>query len=135
MKGLEGEQRITMNTSALETKISAFKLINIISENMEKSFAPYVETILPIMTANMNYQYSKKIRKYSLDTIMNILFAIGEPKNVTLLKSLIPAMTMMLQVAINRNDLKELKFLLKHIFLFIKTMNETNKINKNYLDQ
>ena len=25
MKGLEGEQRITMNTSALETKVTAFK--------------------------------------------------------------------------------------------------------------
>lgn len=28
MKGFEGDQRITMNTSALESKISAFKLIN-----------------------------------------------------------------------------------------------------------
>lgn len=38
MKGLEGEQRITMNTSALEGKMAAFKLINMISENMGKTF-------------------------------------------------------------------------------------------------
>jgi hypothetical protein len=96
MKGLEGEQRITMNTSALETKITAFKLINSIAENMEKSFAPYTEKILPIMTSNMNYQYSRVIRKYSLKTLMNILYAVGEPNNITLFKSIIPAMTLML---------------------------------------
>lgn len=28
MKGLEGNQRISMNTSALESKLSAFKLLN-----------------------------------------------------------------------------------------------------------
>lgn len=38
MKGLEGEQRITMNTSALESKISAFALIQETSANMGKAF-------------------------------------------------------------------------------------------------
>lgn len=44
-----------MNTSALESKISAFKLINMISESMGTSFAPYSEAMLPIMIENMNY--------------------------------------------------------------------------------
>jgi hypothetical protein len=48
-----------MNTSALESKMSAFKLIMMISENMGTSFAPYAETILPTMIENMNYQFSK----------------------------------------------------------------------------
>lgn len=43
MKGFEGEQRITMNTSALEGKVSAFKLLHQIADNMEKSFAPYCQ--------------------------------------------------------------------------------------------
>lgn len=55
MKGLEGNQRITMNTSALESKITAYKLIAMISESMGTAFAPYVDAILPIMIENMNY--------------------------------------------------------------------------------
>lgn len=59
MKGFEGNQRISMNTSALESKLSAFKLIALISESMGSSFAPYAEGILPIMIENINYQFSK----------------------------------------------------------------------------
>jgi len=84
MKGMEGNQRLTMNTSALESKISAFKLINMISESMGTSFAPYIQGLLPIMVSNMNYQYSKVIRKFSMKTMNNMLTAMGEPENVTL---------------------------------------------------
>lgn len=59
MKGFEGDQRISMNTSALESKISAFKFITMISESMGRAFAPYSETVLPIMVENMAYQFSK----------------------------------------------------------------------------
>jgi F0F1-type ATP synthase delta subunit len=84
MKGFEGNQRLTMNTSALESKVSAFKLINMISESMGTSFAPYVQNLLPIMVENMNYQYSKAIRKFSMKTLNNMLTAMGEPSNITL---------------------------------------------------
>ena len=69
MKGFEGEQRISMNTSALESKISAFKLINMIAQSMGKAFAPYCEAILPIMLENVSYQYSKIVRKQALKTL------------------------------------------------------------------
>jgi hypothetical protein len=49
LKGFEGDQRLSMNTHALESKIGAFKLINMISESMGTSFAPYSEPLLPIM--------------------------------------------------------------------------------------
>jgi len=84
MKGLEGSQRLSMNTSALESKMSAFKLINMISESMGTSFSPYVQGLLPIMVENMNYQYSKAIRKFSMKTLNNMLTAMGEPTNITL---------------------------------------------------
>jgi hypothetical protein len=66
LKGLEGEQKLSMNTSALESKIAAFKLINMIADSTGKSFAPYCEAILPIMVENIQYKFSKIIRKYSL---------------------------------------------------------------------
>lgn len=55
VKGFEGDQRLSMNTNALESKIGAFKLITMISENAGKSFLPYCETIMPIAIENMTY--------------------------------------------------------------------------------
>lgn len=82
LKGFEGDQRLSMNTHALESKIGAFKLINMISESMGQSFAPYSEALLPIMISNMTYKFSKAIRKFSMKTINNILTAVGEPQNI-----------------------------------------------------
>lgn len=90
LKGFEGDQRLSMNTSALEGKIGAFKLINMISESLGTSFAPYTEPLLPIMVENMNYKYSKAIRKFSMKTINNMLTSVGEPNNVTLFMNLLP---------------------------------------------
>lgn len=134
MKGLEGEQRITMNTSALEGKIAAFKLINMISENMDKAFQPYCIPLLPIISDHMNYQYSKVVRKYSFKTFMNMLHAMGEPHNVQTFQSLVPTLLNMITKNLEREDLKELKTVLKYFFLFCKTLNETNTEHKNYLD-
>jgi len=66
LKGLEGEQRISMNTSALENKNSAFKLISMISESMGKAFTPYAEVVLNLVVEYMTYPYSKVIRKYCM---------------------------------------------------------------------
>lgn len=82
LKGFEGQQRISMNTSALESKITAFKLLHLISESLGTSFAPYCEAVLPIMLQDISYQYSKAIRKYAMKTCVNILHAAGEPINV-----------------------------------------------------
>ena len=134
MKGFEGQQRITMNTSALEMKISAFKLIHLIADNMEKSFSKYAGQILPIVLGHIKYQYSKPIRKYSLKTIMHILYAVGESDNLVIFKKVFPVLSIITETAYNRNDLKEVKMILKHLFLFIKTLNETNVEHKNYFE-
>jgi BP28CT (NUC211) domain len=82
IKGMEGEQRISMNTSALESKITAYKLFQQISENLGTAFAPYAETLLPQMLQDLNYQFSKAIRKYAMKVCVNLLHAVGEPLNV-----------------------------------------------------
>ena len=84
MKGFEGNQRLTMNTSSLESKIGAFRLITLISENMGPAFAPFVETFVPLALENTSYKFSAAIRKYSLKTLNNSLAAIGLPHSVTL---------------------------------------------------
>jgi hypothetical protein len=82
IKGFEGPQRLTMNTSALESKLTAFKLMHLISENMGTSFKPYCEAVLPVVLGDLSYKFSKAIRKYAMKTCVNILHAAGEPINV-----------------------------------------------------
>lgn len=135
MKGMEGNQRLSMNTSALETKIAAFKLISMISESMGTAFAPYSEAILPIVIENMNYMYSTVIRKHSMKTMNNVLLSIGEPQNISLFLNLFPLFTAAITKALEKEDLKEIKNLLKHFWLMTKTLNENNKNNKNYMNE
>eukprot|EP00347_Sterkiella_histriomuscorum_P001538 403371652 len=135
LKGFEGDQRLSMNTYALESKIGAFKLINMISESMGTSFAPYSGALLPIMISNMTYKYSKAIRKFSMKTINNILTAVGEENNIQLFQSLLPNFFTMITSSLEKEDLKELKIVLKHFWMMIKNLNENNKSSKNYFNE
>lgn len=84
MKGFEGEQKISLNTSALESKRAASELLCNVSESMKSAFAPYVETVLPLMVDLSVYPYSKAIRKFAMKTFQHLLVAVGEPNNVQL---------------------------------------------------
>lgn len=79
MKGFEGNQRITMNTSALEAKLAAFKMLAQVSEAMGEQFGPYAEALMPTLIENVSYQFSKKVRSYSLKTLANLVTAMPEP--------------------------------------------------------
>jgi hypothetical protein len=93
LKGFEGQQKLSMNTSAFQSKLTAFKIINQISENLEKSFAPYCEAILPIMLENIAFKFSEALRKQALKTCVNILHAVDEPINVNVFQgALYPAL-------------------------------------------
>lgn len=48
--------------------------------------------------------------------------------------SLFPQFTALVNKTLEREDLKELKMLLKHFWMFTKTLNENNKTNKNYFN-
>lgn len=74
------------------------------------------------------------MRKHSFKTITNILYAVGEPTNVTLFKNLFPMFVRLFEKNLERQDIKELKLILKSFFLNIKTLNEANKEHKNYMD-
>lgn len=83
VKGL-GEQRVTVKTENLVKKVSAFSLLEQISEGMSTAFAPYVPAVLPIVQQHMTYEFSSKVRKFALRTYKNILVAVGEQQNVAM---------------------------------------------------
>lgn len=70
-----------------------------------------------------------------MKTINNILAAVGEPNNITLFVNLFPMFVTMMNKSIEKEDLKELKIILKHFWLMTKTLNENNKTHKNYMTE
>jgi hypothetical protein len=120
IKGMEGEQRLSMNTSALESKITAYKLFEQISDNLGPAFAPYCEQLLPQLLQDLSYVYSKTIRKYAMKTCSNILHAVGEPLNVAVFRlALYPAFLALTQKGVQDTDLKSLKTVLKHFWYLV----------------
>ena len=85
-----GLQNISMNTHALTSKTGAFAVLQKVSENLGKAFAPFVEPLLPIVSSHMTFAHSKAIRKSALKTFKSMLVAVGEPQNVQLFQSAVP---------------------------------------------
>ena len=78
VKGM-GEQKVSMNTDALVSKTGAFCVLQKVSENLGKAFAPFVEPLLPIVFQHMSYAHSKAIKKCALKIFKSMLTAVGEP--------------------------------------------------------
>ena len=79
-----GTKQASMNTYALMSKGGAFVVLEKISDNMGKAFAPYVEQnteFLKIVATHMTYKEKKAIRKSAMKIFKNILASIGYPKN------------------------------------------------------
>lgn len=79
LTGIEGEKRITMNTTALETKVAAVKLLMEIAGSMGRAFAPYIEPVLPIMLELSGYKLSRAIRKNALKSLDHFITAYPNP--------------------------------------------------------
>ena len=132
VKGL-GEQRVSMNTDALVRKTGAFAVLQKISENMGKAFAPFVDQLLPIISQNMANEHSKAIRKLSLKTFMSMLVAVGEPRNVELFQQSIPMYVEQLTKALSRHDEKTAKILIKSLANNLRALGRSNETHVQFL--
>lgn len=125
IKGL-GEQKVSMNTDALVRKTGAFAVLNKISENMGRAFQPFVEPLLPIISAHMAYDHSKGIRKLALKTFKHMLVAVGEPQNTQLFQQSFPMYVEQLQKALSRHDDKTTRIVMKSLAQNIKALGHCN---------
>lgn len=87
----QGTKQLAVNTTVLQHKIKACRILYDLVSSLKTSFAPYVEATLRIMIPLFNYTYNGDIRKYSLKTVVAI-FISQEPQSAeTLLRLLAPA--------------------------------------------
>lgn len=68
-----GTKQITINTTALETKIKAVKILYDLVTSLEKNFSAYVEATLQVLEPLFDYAHNDDIRKYSLKTAAKAL--------------------------------------------------------------
>lgn len=130
-----GEQRLTMNTDATSKKIGAFKLMEQVSQNMGKSFAPYVEQLLPIVKEHMVFEFSKEIKKSALKTFTNMLVSIGEPHNIQLFQSAFPIYTEQIKKNCEKERYPAVKVYTKELGNALKALNKANKQSREFLTQ
>jgi hypothetical protein len=128
-----GEQNVSMNTDALVRKASAFSVLAQISDRMGKSFAPYVEPLLPIVREHVAYDYNKKIRSFALKILNSMLISVGEPNNIQIFQDSVPIFFQQLEKSLTRKDEKVTKVLIKGLANCLRTLNRTNDQVRNFL--
>lgn len=124
-----GEQKVSLNTHALTSKTGAFLILQKVSENLGKAFAPFVEPLLPIVTAHMTFLHSKAIKKSSLAIFKSMLIAVGESQNVQLFQQAVPMYIEQIQKSLNRKDEKSVKIMIKSLANNIKALGRENETN------
>jgi predicted metal-binding protein len=100
---------------------------------MEKSFAPYVERVVPVALKGMEDQELAKARSMSMATLANCIACMEDSQKVELMKKLFPAFTKMAEVAITNKNIKEAKRVVKGLQLCIKAINENIDNHKQAL--
>lgn len=129
LKGMENSTRISVNTSALGNKIQAFQLILKLAEAMSFGFAPYIETVLPLLKTHINH-FSKAIRKASLKTYRFILSDIHEPENLKFFRQIYNIFGLNIVMANKKDNVKELKLLFKEMFHCMRIISENQTENR-----
>jgi hypothetical protein len=53
IKGVEGPVKVTMNTTALENKMSALEILRTLARELGKGFLAYVQPVATLMATKM----------------------------------------------------------------------------------
>jgi len=116
-----------MNTSALEAKVSAVKLLSKLPENMGEAFTPYIEQTLPVVMQLCSFNLSKQIRKDSLKAIASMIGCLKMPLNCELFQKVYPMLKELTATAIANLDLLERKKLTKCMFHSMRNIHDSDK--------
>ena len=83
----------------------------------------------------MSYEHSKAIRKFALKTFKNMLVAVGESQNISLLQQAMPMYVEQLQKALTRHDDKTAKILIKSLANNLRAMGKVNETQLQFLTE
>ena len=128
------QTKLSLNTFALQNKILSFTVLYEIANNMEKSFAKYIEGLLKISQSLMEFPYSPKIRKIAIKSVKAALAACpteGDKKKVldmmgdTIIKSY--------KKALEKNFKKDIKVILKALTFAIELIEDKMNFSEKFI--
>ena len=121
MKGLEGQKKLSLNTTALETKINSTQVIRALAENLGKTFLPYVEKTYQVISELFEYKYSKAVRMCAVECCQ---FLVEACEDVTMKEQLMSEMhnkfEVCIQTSLKKKDTDEIVVFLKEYYHCIK---------------
>jgi len=99
MKG-HGTKQLAINTTSLQHKVNACRILYDLVCNLKSAFAPYVETTVSTMKNLFNFSFNGDVRKFSIKTVAaSVGCCTDEVQAQTLLRVVLPIFTQELQNA------------------------------------
>ena len=133
------QTKLSLNTFALQNKILSFTVLYEIANNMEASFAKYIEGLLKISQNLMEFPYSPKIRKIAIKSVKSAIAACPtESDKKKVLDMMGDTIIRSYKKALDKNFKKDIKVILKALtfaFDLIKDkMNFSEKFITDFYD-
>jgi hypothetical protein len=127
-------QKLTLNSYALQNKVMAVEVLHDIAQNMAKSFKPYLERFLVLMKSLLKCAYSSKIRKIAIKSFYTaILICQDENERKKVLEFYGPEINSIFAYNIESKFLREIKAYLKYLINALEEIKNENSFEKNFI--
>lgn len=107
----QGSKQLAVNTTVLQHKIKACRILFDIVSSVKLGFTPYIEATLKVITPLFTYTFNSDIRKYSQKTAVAILVSQSSQNAESLLILLTPVFIQALNLP--KSSPKDIKVTLK----------------------
>lgn len=135
MKGIEGQKKLSLNTSALETKVNSTQVVRALAQNLETTFFPYVEKTYEVMAELFEYKYSRAVRASALETCQYLLTACKElDQQEQLMGQLTTKFESAVDSALRKKDSEELVLLLREYYHCIKIFKKPSPVTPTQVE-
>lgn len=133
VKGLEGNQQVSMNTNALEVKINAVQILKNLARNLEGAIFEFVEDISKVIIEKLlTDPFAMTIRKESAKCMRFLIGACKDKPDHQRALFIMTYTRLMeeLEKRKTRNEYDQINGILKEIFKMLKQFHHFKKENK-----
>jgi len=127
-------QKLTLNSYALQNKVMAVEVLHDIAQNMAKSFKPYLEKFLVLMKGLLKCPYSSKIRKIAIKSFYTaILICQDENERKKVLDFYGTEVNSIFAYNIESKFLREIKAYLKVLINTCEEIKNPNSFTQDFI--
>ena len=130
------QTKLSLNTFALQNKISSYTVLYEIAKNMETAFGKYVQTLLELSQKYMEFAFSPKIRKISIKSVGACLNAVSTTEDKKkVLEFIGPCILKSYNRALEKKFQKDIKRLLKAMTFAFDSIKDKMVFTENFISE